>query len=131
MSDHSARILCVDDNRDSLEMIKALLSYEDESYDVTAVETAAEALQLVAKNRFDLYVLDLWLASMDGMELCRRIRAMKVTEPIIFFSAMGRPADMDYVFAAGANEYLTKPNDLGIFAATVKRLLSGSESVPV
>lgn len=130
MSISKSRILCIDDNKDSREMIKALLNYEDEGYDVTIVETGAEALSLVAKDPFDLYVLDLWLPSMDGMTICRRIREMKITEPIIFFSAMGRPADMDYVIAAGANAFLTKPNDLNIFADTVKRLLIESYNVP-
>lgn len=131
MSNSKPRILCVDDNKDSREMIKALLTYEDESYDVTIVETGAEALSLIAKNPFDLYVLDLWLPSMDGMTICRRIRELKIKEPIIFFSAMGRPADMDYMFAAGANAFLTKPNDLNIFAETVKNLLIESYNVPV
>ena len=131
MSNSKPRILCVDDNKDSREMIKALLNYEDEGYDVTIVETGAEALSLIANAPFDLYVLDLWLPSMDGMTICRRIREMKIKEPIIFFSAMGRPADMDYVIAAGANAFLTKPNDLNIFAETVKRLLIESYNVPV
>ncbi len=131
MSSSKPRILCVDDNKDSREMIKALLNFEDEGYDVTIVETGAEALVLIAKDPFDLYVLDLWLPSMDGMTICRRIREMKIKEPIIFFSAMGKPADMDYVIAAGANAFLTKPNDLNIFAETVKRLLTESYNVPV
>lgn len=131
MSSSKPRILCVDDNKDSREMIKALLNYEDEGYDVTIVETGAEALALIAKDPFDLYVLDLWLPSMDGMTICRRIREMKIKEPIIFFSAMGKPADMDYVIAAGANAFLTKPNDLNIFAETVKNLLIESYNAPV
>lgn len=130
VSNIKPRILCVDDNKDSREMLKALLTYEDEGYDVTIVETGAEALSLIPKNPFDLYILDLWLPSMDGMTICRRIREMKIKEPIIFFSAMGRPADMDYVIAAGANAFLTKPNDLNIFADTVKRLLAESRKVP-
>lgn len=130
MSISKPRILCVDDNKDSREMIKALLGYEDEGYDVTIVETGAEALALIAKQPFDLYVLDLWLPSMDGMTICRRIRDMEITVPIVFFSAMGRPADMDYVIAAGANAYLTKPTDLNIFAATIKKLLNESKIVP-
>ena len=72
----SVRVLCVDDNRDSREMIKALLCNDDDAYDVTTVETGAEALELIAKEPFDLYVLDVWLPSMDGVGLCRRIREM-------------------------------------------------------
>ena len=127
MTESKARILCVEDNRDSREMIVTLLREADHSYDVTAVETAAEALELCAKNRFDLYILDIWLPGMDGVELCRRLRDRGVIEPIMFFSAMGvQTKDRDYVLSAGANEFLIKSVDLDRFTATVSRLLNGA-----
>src|SRR5688500_466063 len=124
MPDQKARILCVEDNRDSREMIATLLR---EDYDVTAVETAAEALALNGKDRFDLYILDIWLPGMDGVDLCRRLRERGVTQPIMFFSAMGVQAkDRDYVLAAGADEFLVKSVDLDRFTETVSRLLDGA-----
>jgi two-component system response regulator RegX3 len=127
MTDSKTRILCVEDNRDSREMIAILLRETDNSYDVTAVETAAEALALDGKNTFDLYILDIWLPGMDGVELCRRLRDRGVTKPIMFFSAMGVQAkDRDYVLAAGADEFLVKSVDLDRFTETVSRLLNGS-----
>jgi two-component system response regulator RegX3 len=127
MTDSKTRILCVEDNRDSREMIAMLLRETDNSYDVTAVETAAEALALDGKNTFDLYILDIWLPGMDGVELCRRLRDRGVTKPIMFFSAMGVQAkDRDYVLAAGADEFLVKSVDLDRFTETVSRLLNGS-----
>jgi DNA-binding response OmpR family regulator len=122
------RILCVEDNKDSREMITTLLRQSNENYEVTAVETAAEALALNSKNAFDLYILDIWLPGMDGVDLCRRLRDRGVTNPIMFFSAMGVQAkDRDYVLAAGADEFLVKSIDLDRFTATVERLLSGEE----
>jgi CheY-like chemotaxis protein len=50
MAETKARILCVEDNKDSREMIATLLTQSNETYDVTAVETAAEALALTAKG---------------------------------------------------------------------------------
>jgi two-component system response regulator RegX3 len=95
-----------------------------------AVGTGAEALAINAKNSFDLYVLDIWLPGMDGFELCRRIRERGSTKPIMFFSAMVRPDDRKYGLAAGANEFLVKPNDLDIFTDTVERLLKdGSKDI--
>ena len=127
MTESKSRILCVEDNRDSREMIATLLRETDNSYDVTAVETAAEALALCAKNRYDLYILDIWLPGMDGVELCRRLRDRGVSEPIMFFSAMGvQTKDRDYVLSAGANEFLIKSVDLDKFTATVSRLLNGA-----
>ena len=111
------RILVVEDNRDSRDMIRTLLSESGNDYEVTAVETAAEALALDGKKAFDLYVLDIWLPGMDGLGLCRRLRERGRTQPIIFFSAMVQTADREYVLAAGANEFLVKPKDIDNFPA--------------
>jgi DNA-binding response OmpR family regulator len=124
MPETKARILCVEDNRDSREMIATLLTQSNEDYDVTAVGTAAEALALNGKNKFDLYILDIWLPGMDGVDLCRRLRERGVTKPIMFFSAMGVQAkDRDYVLSAGADEFLVKSVDLDRFTDTVSQLL--------
>jgi DNA-binding response OmpR family regulator len=130
MPDSNARILCVEDNRDSREMIATLLRETNKGYDVTAVETAAEALALNGRNDFDLYILDIWLPGMDGVDLCRRLRERGVTRPIMFFSAMGvQIKDRDYVLAAGADEFLVKSVDLDRFTETVERLLEGTSNV--
>ena len=118
------RILCVEDDKDSREMLSVMLGQADREYDVSAVGTAAEALELSGRQPFDLYVLDIWLPGMDGLSLCRRIRERGSKAPIIFFSAMVRPADRDYALAAGANDFLVKPNDVDKFVATVERLLN-------
>ena len=117
------KILVVEDNRDSREMVRTLLAESGNDYAVTAVETAAEALVLDAKEPFDLYVLDIWLPGMDGLSLCRRLRERQREQPVIFFSAMVQPTDRDYVLAAGADEFLVKPTDLDKFLPTVARLL--------
>ena|SRR5688572_17907749 len=128
MTDSKKRILCVEDNRDSREMIATLLRQLNGDYEVTAVETAAEALAFRGNRNFDLYILDIWLPGMDGVELCRRLRERGVTDPIMFFSAMGvHEKDRDYVLAAGADEYLIKTVDIDRFTSTVERLLDQSE----
>ena len=119
----STRILVVEDNRDSREMVKTLLSESGNGYDVAAVETAAEALSLDGKQAFDLYILDIWLPGMDGLGLCRRLRERGRTQPIIFFSAMVQTTDRQYVLAAGADEFLVKPRDIDNFLPTVERFL--------
>jgi DNA-binding response OmpR family regulator len=125
MSEQTKRILCVEDNRDSREMIATLLRESGDGYEVTAVETAAEALALNGSKKFDLYILDIWLPGMDGVELCRRLRERGVKAPIMFFSAMGvQTKDRDYVLSAGADEFLVKSIDLERLTPTVDRLLS-------
>lgn len=129
MTDNKKRILCVEDDRDAREMMTVMLQHAEESYAVTAVATAAEALDMSARKPFDLYVLDIWLPGMDGMSLCRRLRDRGDKAPIIFFSAMVRPKDREYGLAAGANEFLVKPADLDRFLPTVDRLLSAAAKV--
>jgi DNA-binding response OmpR family regulator len=125
MTDKKARILCVEDNRDSREMIATLLEQTNPNYEVTAVETAAEALELNGRQEFDLYVLDIWLPGMDGVDLCRRLRERGVKQPIMFFSAMGVQAkDKDFMMAAGADEFLVKTVDMDRFTDIVHDLLN-------
>jgi DNA-binding response OmpR family regulator len=110
-------------------MITALLRQADANYEVTAVETAAEALALNGRSTFDLYILDIWLPGMDGVELCRRLRERGVGSPIMFFSAMGvQSKDRDYVLSAGANEFLVKSVDMDRLIDTVRRLLEVGNS---
>ena len=104
-------------------MIKTLLSVSGNGYDVTAVETAAEALVLDARGPFDLYILDIWLPGMDGLSLCRRLRERDRKQPIIFFSAMVQTTDREYVLKAGADEFLIKPQDIDRFLPVVSQLL--------
>lgn len=125
MTQEKKRILCVEDNRDSRDMIAILLQQTNPRYEVTAVETAAEALALNGKSKFDLYILDIWLPGMDGVDLCRRLRERGVESPIMFFSAMGVQAkDKDYMLAAGADEFLVKSVDMDRLLETVDDLLN-------
>lgn len=125
MTDKKTRILCVEDNRDSREMIATLLEQTNSDYEVTAVETAAEALALNGRSQFDLYILDIWLPGMDGVDLCRRLRERGVKQPILFFSAMGVQAkDKDFMLAAGADEFLVKSVDMDRLTNIVQELLN-------
>ena len=125
MGESNVRILCVEDNRDSREMIATLLRGSNPGYEVKAVETAAEALALTGREAFDLFILDIWLPGIDGVELCRRLRTQGITSPIMFFSAMGvQSKDQDYVLAAGADAFLVKSIDLDRFLETVEKLLA-------
>ncbi|MGI8813442.1 MAG: response regulator transcription factor [Pyrinomonadaceae bacterium] len=131
MEVHTIRILCVEDNKDSRDVLTRLLIEANANYVVTAVETAAEALALDSRGGFDLYILDIWLPGMDGVDMCRRLRERGRTAPIMFFSAMGmQPADREYLLAAGANAFLIKSVDIDLLIPTVQRLLAESIAPP-
>ena len=118
------RILCVEDDVDSCEMIQMLLTLSDDSYNVTGVHHASEAMERIAAEPFDLYVLDMWLPEIDGLELCRWIRKIDSKTPVIFFTAIGKDSDREAALQAGANEFLIKPNDLDQLVPTIERILT-------
>lgn len=115
------RILIVDDNKDSCEIMSLILNYSNSSYDITLAYTAQQALELIETNDFDLYILDNRLPDSSGVALCEQIRQTDAATPIIFYSAIGGEIFEKAAKRAGADEYLVKPNDLDIFAETVQR----------
>ncbi len=120
----SPRILYVDDDKDSCEMICLMLKFANANYRTVAVRTAESALRSIASQSFDIYVFDYKLPEMTGIDLCRLIRQTDTETPILIFSGMARDIDRENANAAGANCYLVKPNDLNIFTATVENLLN-------
>jgi DNA-binding response OmpR family regulator len=93
------------------------------------VGTAAEAISSTQTERFDLYVVDSQLTDLDGFDLCRRIRDVDPDTPILFFSGAADEADRKRGIAAGANDYVIKP-DLDGLLGSIKRFISGAESAP-
>lgn len=124
IADAAKRILCVEDDFDSGELIRYLISRENSDYEVTVAATVAEAEKLISKNQFDLFIFDYCLPSKSGIQLCRQIRLNDQSTPIVFYSAMGRPSDREIAAQAGATEYLVKPLDLDKVAKTVNHLLN-------
>lgn len=107
----SGRILVVDDTETNRILLRELL--ELEGHRVTLAVDGAEALRRVAEDAPDLVLLDVNMPGMDGMQVCRRLRADPATEalPIILVTALAERAHRLEGMAAGANDYLTKPID--------------------
>ena len=105
---HLPRVLYVDDDEDSRQMLRMLL--ESLSIETKAVGTAGEALSSIQTEHFDLYLLDAWLPDLDGFELCRKMRCCDSHTPILFFSGAGYEADKKMGHQAGANAYVIKPD---------------------
>lgn len=125
-----ARILYVDDDEDSRELMEVMLKQESADYKVASVSTVKRALVLIENLTFDLYILDYALPDETGTELCRKIRRTDSHTPVMFYSAMAREIDRQTAMAAGATEYLVKPNDLDRLTETVGRLLSIENTIP-
>ena len=99
-------VLLVDDELSIQRTTAPLL--RSRGYEVTVAGTAREALASVEGDRPDLIVLDLGLPDMDGIEVCRRVRAQWDT-PIVVLSARGAEQDKVTALDEGADDYVTKP----------------------
>lgn len=102
-------ILVVDDHPENLAILEADL--EEAGYRVALAESGLEALQRVAAERPELLLLDLSMPGIDGLEVCRRLRADTATAdlPIIMVTGRDSPEDIVAGLDAGANDYVTKP----------------------
>lgn len=124
MSSPNPHILYVDDNKDSCELAAVMFNCLDLDCVLIPAESAEEALLLIEVEPFDLYIFDYRLPGISGVELCRHIRQYDSDTPIIFFTASARAVEQTEAIAAGATEYLVKPNDLEKLTGTVRRLLN-------
>lgn len=106
-------LLYADDNSDSCELILYLLQEVEEfDFKVTVAEDAAKTIQCVQQQQFDVIVLDQYYPDGTGIELCRLVREMQITTPVIFYTGDNRDTSREAAIAAGAQLYLTKPSDL-------------------
>jgi two-component system phosphate regulon response regulator OmpR len=107
MSDPSCRVLIVDDEAELRALLQRYLS--EQGLGVRAVPDAAQAERLLARERFDVLVLDVMMPGEDGLSLCRRLRAQGETIPILMLTARGDPIDRIVGLEMGADDYLSKP----------------------
>ncbi len=117
------RILCVDDNEDTCEMLTTMLGFAD--LESVAANTAAEAFRLMESERFSLYVIDGQMPDLGGLSFCEEIRQADKTTPIVFFTGKAFEADREAALLAGANAYVVKPGADELIP-TVRRLLEES-----
>jgi DNA-binding response OmpR family regulator len=120
MAERAPRILLADDEQS----IQTLLSFplRKDGYDVTTASDGREALARFNESRFDLVVLDVMMPRMDGLEVCRRIRA-RHNVPIIMLTAKAEEIDKVLGLELGADDYITKPFSLREFRSRVRAAL--------
>ena len=115
------RILIAEDDRAAREaLVRAL---ELEGYSVDAVNDGAHALAAVAEEQPDLLLLDVMMPVIDGLAVCRRLRADGLTLPILILTARTETSDRVVGLDAGADDYLPKPYNLEELLARMRALL--------
>ena len=117
------RVLCVEDDEDTRDMLKTMLGFSD--LEGVGAPNVGVALRLMEHQRFDLYILDGGLRGVNGLSLCEQIRASDARAPIIIFSGNALASDIEAGMHAGANAYLVKP-DTSELVPTIKRLLEAA-----
>ena len=117
------RILVVDDNAANVDILRTRLSAV--GYEVVTAADGEEALAAVREHLPDLVLLDVMMPKLDGVEVCRRLRADPSVAfiPIVLVTAKSDPKDVVAALDAGGDEYLTKPVDQTALVARVKSML--------
>jgi two-component system phosphate regulon response regulator PhoB len=118
-----AKILVVDDEEDIRELVA--LNLAPEGFDVLACDTGECALDTARRKQPDLIILDLMLPGIDGLEVCKTLKADAKTKhiPIVMLTAKGEEADIVTGLEVGADDYMTKPFSGKVLVARVRRLL--------
>jgi DNA-binding response OmpR family regulator len=127
MAGKTTRILLVDDEQP----VQKLLSYplEKEGYEVVPALDGQEAIASFEQGQFDLVVLDIMLPKLDGLEVCRRLRAQS-SVPIIMLTAKAEEIDKVLGLELGADDYITKPFSMREFRSRVRAALRRAEMAP-
>jgi CheY-like chemotaxis protein len=115
------RILCVDDDLDTQEMMNCLL--DSYGYEAVIAASLSDALERAKSGGIDLCILDQWITEKsNGINLCKQIRAFDADTPIMFYSGAAYKVDIQKGLDAGAQAYLVKP-DFDHLKETIDRLV--------
>ncbi|KAF0194323.1 MAG: winged helix family two component transcriptional regulator [Bacillota bacterium] len=119
------KVLIVDDE----ENIRSSLSYalKQEGYSVFSAETGIEALRLARELKPDVVLLDRMLPGLDGVEVCRQLRADSDV-PIIMVTARDSEIDTVVGLEVGADDYITKPFSLSVLLARIRAIMRRSDA---
>jgi DNA-binding response OmpR family regulator len=122
------KILVVEDEQRLREGLVDLLSAAE--HEVAAVGDGRAALEIGMAEAFDLVLLDLMLPQVDGIEVCRRLRQARPALPILMLTARGAEDDKVAGFAAGADDYVTKPFGVRELLARIDAFARRASSSP-
>jgi sigma-B regulation protein RsbU (phosphoserine phosphatase) len=122
-SEPRATLLLVDDGPENRMFLRAML--ERAGYRVLVADSGPVGLRLLEEHGADLIVLDYMMPEMDGAEVARRVRARDDTRevPILMLTASSEEPHIEEAFAAGVNDYITKPVDRRILSARIEAMI--------
>lgn len=118
----TARVLVVDDIATNVKLLQARLSAE--YFEVVTASSGYEALDICARERIDVVLLDVMMPGLDGFEVCRRLKRDPKTHhiPVVMVTALDQPSDRLQGLECGADDFLVKPVDDVALVTRVKNL---------
>jgi len=130
--DMNEKILIIEDEEDLVKGLK--LNLADEGYEVDYALNGKEGLEKALNEKPDLILLDIMLPGMNGLEICKELRQLKLDIPILMLTAKGEEIDKVIGLEIGADDYISKPFSIRELLARVKAHLRrenrGGEAVP-
>lgn len=121
-------ILVIDDDPSMTDMLKIMLS--DSGHNVAVTNSSIEGLELARQQAFDLIILDLMMAEMDGLGVCRAVRQFS-SVPILILSAWDTPGTVAEALNAGADDFLVKPAAYSMLVAHINKMLRRRATAPL
>ena len=119
-----SRVLYVEDHDDTRILMSILLRRA--GFEVTEASCGRRAVEMAKSGGFDLYLLDHTFPDASGVTICRAIRELHPDTPILFYSGRAMPEEKKAALAAGAQDYLVKPDDIFNVAAHVAKWIKAS-----
>jgi two-component system copper resistance phosphate regulon response regulator CusR len=123
------KILLIEDEPKTVQSLKQGL--EENSYEVEVAYDGNMGHQLATRNVYQLIISDIIIPGINGLELCRKLRAEGIQTPILMLTALSTTDDKLEGFDAGADDYLAKPFDFKEFLARVKALIKRSNQTMI
>ncbi|MDH3666429.1 MAG: response regulator transcription factor [Paracoccaceae bacterium] len=124
----SDQILLIEDDARLAGMVGDYLG--ESGFRVTVARTGGQGLALQGQGRFDAVILDLMLPDIDGLEVCRRLRASATHIPVMMLTAKGDPMDRVVGLEIGADDYLPKPFEPRELLARLRAILRRGAAAP-
>jgi len=117
------RIVLIEDEKDIIELVR--YNFRKDGFEVASFVSGKEGLEHLRRSPADLVLLDIMLPDLDGLEICKRLRAEERTKslPVIFLTAKGEEIDRVLGLEIGADDYVVKPFSPRELVARVKAVL--------
>ncbi len=122
-------ILLVEDEAHVASLI--IRSLSEEGYEVSLAPDGSTGLDMALQNNFDLILLDIMLPGINGLEVCRKIRASGSTVPILMLTALGTTQNIVTGLDSGADDYLVKPYKLAELLARVRSMIRRNNNIGI